>query len=149
MLSRDQLGVGSDKAIPLKSLFGLWMFTCPNLSEWATRVPGNKKLGARLPVKGEMKMNIKLNAACLGGFLALTSSWRSRYWQMSGTRERNSSSARRWRFRKGARAGKYVFRIIGGETNRNIVQVSQRIRTERKPCRYADGEPGLYGADAR
>jgi hypothetical protein len=71
-----------------------------------------------------MKMNIKLNALCLGGFLALTSflaqpakadEWNKRTeFQFNAPVEIPG---------KVLEPGKYVFRIIGGETNRNVVQV--------------------------
>jgi hypothetical protein len=69
-------------------------------------------------------MNIKLNALGLGGFLALTSflaqpakadEWNKRTeFQFSAPVEIPG---------KVLEPGKYVFQIIGGETNRNVVEV--------------------------
>src|SRR5450755_1655241 len=75
-------------------------------------------------IKGETKMNIKLNALWLGGFLALSSflaqpvradEWNKRTeFQFSTTVEIPG---------KVLAPGKYVFELVDSESDRNIVQI--------------------------
>ena len=77
-------------------------------------------------------MNIRLNALCLGGFLALTpflaqpvmaDEWNKKTeFQFSGPVEIPG---------KALAAGKYVFQLVDSDSDRNIVQVLRKTRTGR------------------
>jgi hypothetical protein len=87
-------------------------------------VPGRKSSAPESIDEGEKTMNIKLNALCLGGFLALTSllaqpamadEWNKKIeFQFSGPVQIPG---------KVLAAGKYVFQLVDNDANRNIVQV--------------------------
>jgi hypothetical protein len=80
--------------------------------------------GTQLHDKGETKMNIGLNAPCLGGSLALTDSLaqpvRADEWNK---RTEFRFSAPVWIPGKVLAPGKYVFELADGEQDCNIVQV--------------------------
>src|ERR1700686_3272937 len=89
----------------------------------------NPSAGQEVPaldcqIKGETKMNIKLNALCLGSFLALTAflaqpvmadEWNKKIeFQFSAPVQIPG---------KVLTAGKYVFQLVDSESDRNTVQV--------------------------
>jgi len=94
---------------------------------------GTKSFGTQLPDQGETKMNIKLNALCLGGFFALASflaqpvradEWNKKTeFQFSAPVEIPG---------KVLAAGKYVFQVADSESDRDIVQVFSEDLNEKE-----------------
>jgi LPXTG-motif cell wall-anchored protein len=108
----------------LKSKFVLGHPPALVFDGWQIRVPTTGRSGTRLPDKGETKMNIRLNALWLGGFLAVSSflaqpvradEWNKRTeFEFSAPVEIPG---------KVLAPGKYVFELEDSDSDRNIVQV--------------------------
>src|ERR1700730_1512913 len=124
-MSREQLGSEEREDIPFEiRVLGSDIHLPYSLPNGKSRVPVKKEAGTRLTHKGEMKMNTKLNALCLGGLFALTffmtkpvmaDEWNKRTeFEFSGPVEIPG---------KTLAPGKYVFELEDSQSDRQIVQI--------------------------